>query len=830
MVYYQQQSVVLLAQISEQVSSIAPQVSIPSTLPPPYPTFSPNSSDVRVNVFWFMSLIFSLTAALLATLVQQWVRDYMHVFQRYSNPLKSARLRQYLYEGAEGWYMPMVAEAVPGLVHVSLFLFFVGLGDSLLSLNTTVGVFTVIMITTCGLLYVFSMFAPIINPQSPFQNPFSGLLWYLMQKVHPERYLDRASGGSLKAVSSTLSRAQMQLAMEENDGRKDRDVRAIQWLIDNRTEDDEMESFVMAIPGCFTSKWGINVWRKVSEVGQYGDTALRPNATTITSWSDANLPISVLPRLRPPLPRRTCHPLGLFQPLGRIFGTRITNSIPHDATITQPMPHLYINDHAPNGLYTHQDLAIYDLCKRIRHLIGTCDNHSIFTNKELWFNRARGCAETAASLVFCVDIKPELFGDLGRLLFPLYDFLTTEWDQIKAPGSDGLFRARFHCLAFVVVNRAMENDDGITRYARRAINRLSRFKMEDDNEDTNISDDDENALKNARRIDNYFEAAKQFCLHGLRGAFEHSDVGTTEEQVKEALAHDHKDDISMLEHITLSIDGVADIDEATSRINESICDFASGLISVVRGVDFDGFKPTGVTGLIDPTQFFNPTEHPSFLPQFIFLNQRLRLLCSYSPKLRDIIDGRGRDTYQEILEDMKIFWASSDKLAFWSGVRRRHLMERQLWRLQDLRDGNGLGFWVELFCLVARQLIPIPLLPDNLSVLILGTFRIITSNWRQHKHSIGTQRVILNLICDMAILDRGLMSDHDFPKYITDELLILLQKMVEGQAGSHIDEAMEELEDAIRKQDSEPEWSTEIRLFRAETVKIISRVRAPVLS
>ena len=75
-----------------------------------------------------MALIFSLSAALLAILVQQWVRDYMHVFQRYSDPLKSARLRQYLYEGSEGWYMPVVAEAVPGLLHASLFLFFAGLG------------------------------------------------------------------------------------------------------------------------------------------------------------------------------------------------------------------------------------------------------------------------------------------------------------------------------------------------------------------------------------------------------------------------------------------------------------------------------------------------------------------------------------------------------------------------------------------------------------------------------------------------------------------------------------------------------------------------------
>ncbi|KAH9009421.1 hypothetical protein EDB83DRAFT_2234863 [Lactarius deliciosus] len=138
MVFYQQQNVALLAQISQQVSALTPQVPISSTPLPTY-AFDLNPSDVRVNVFWFMSLVFSISAALLATLVQQWVRDYMHVFQRYSNPLKSARLRQYLYEGAEGWYMPVVAESIPGLVHVSLFLFFVGLGDSLLNVNTTVG-------------------------------------------------------------------------------------------------------------------------------------------------------------------------------------------------------------------------------------------------------------------------------------------------------------------------------------------------------------------------------------------------------------------------------------------------------------------------------------------------------------------------------------------------------------------------------------------------------------------------------------------------------------------------------------------------------------------
>src|ERR1700761_1637362 len=153
MVYYLQQHFTILSQISQQLSSIAPQVSIPSSPPPPFPPFNPSASDLRINAFWFMALAFSLSAALLAILVQQWVRDYMHIFQRYSDPLKSARIRQYLFEGLEGWYMPTAAEAVPGLLHVSLFLFFVGLGDSTLNINTTVGLTTAIPYAICGLVY-----------------------------------------------------------------------------------------------------------------------------------------------------------------------------------------------------------------------------------------------------------------------------------------------------------------------------------------------------------------------------------------------------------------------------------------------------------------------------------------------------------------------------------------------------------------------------------------------------------------------------------------------------------------------------------------------------
>jgi hypothetical protein len=72
--------------------------------------------------------------------------------------------------------MPIVAEAIPGVLHISIFLFFIGLVDFVLNINTTVGLSTAISIGICGLLYIFMTFAPVIYPQSPYQNSFSGLI------------------------------------------------------------------------------------------------------------------------------------------------------------------------------------------------------------------------------------------------------------------------------------------------------------------------------------------------------------------------------------------------------------------------------------------------------------------------------------------------------------------------------------------------------------------------------------------------------------------------------------------------------------------------------
>ncbi|KAI9433138.1 hypothetical protein H4582DRAFT_2101758 [Lactarius indigo] len=759
LVYYQQQNVALLAQISNNVSSIAsaiaPRASTQSTPPSSYPPFAPTASDVRISTFWFMSLVFSLSAALLATLVQQWVRDYMHVFQRYSNPLKSARLRQYLYEGAEGWYMPVVAESVPGLVHVSLFLFFLGLGDSLLNLNRAVGITIIVLITICGFLYALSTFTPIANPQSPYQNPFSRMIWYLKQKVHPRRFFDR--NGALKIVSSNMSDGRAQLAMEENKERQGRDVQAVQWLIDNSTEDDEMESFVMAIPGTFTSKRGIKVWSDISKVKRYEDTIPRSSGPHLT----------VGPHRNSPLPQHA-DPPNFLHHFRRNLAANGTSH--YRMTMAQ----------SPNDPHT----AMYDLCRRVRHLVDTCNNRSQFANDELWRKRSRGCVETVASLVFYTDVELELFGDLGSLLSELGEFEKTH--VLSATRYNESFVTRWTYLSLLVVTRGISNHGTIEGNAREAIDRLSRLQVEDDGEQTIHGDTDENALENARRIDNHFETASQFFTRKLYGAIRPGERGL--DAVRKAL-EDHKTGISMLERITRAAHQMEWFDTSLSEVSSIIRSVDHGLNVNLPGVSFDEFKETG---LIQPTRFFNLSDdgRQGFTPQFIFLCQRLQLLCSYAHAFRDILDERTDTVHDKILGSLHTLWDNANRGR--SIVHQQHLMERQLWRLQDLRDGRGFGFSVELFFLVLPQLLSAASSRDTHSVLYIRTFRDITSDWR-NKDSIGTQRVILNLVCDIATPFRGIFSNRDYPEYITNELLVLLQNTVNGQFGSHIDDAMSDL-------------------------------------
>ena len=85
--------------------------------------------------------------------------------------------------------------------------------------------------------------------------------------------------------------------------------------------------------------------------------------------------------------------------------------------------------------------------------------------------------------------------------------------------------------------------------------------------------------------------------------------------------------------------------------------------------------------------------------QFIRPRQTLKSMCSPAMTLRNILDGkRDADAYKELVKNLKNFPFSAFT---YSGDET----QRQLWRMQDLRDVGGLGCTVELFFLALDQLL-----------------------------------------------------------------------------------------------------------------------------
>ena len=114
------------------------RTNISGSLPASPPPFSPPTYAVLVNALWFLSLVISLICALLATLLQQWVRRYLKVTQSRYSLHKRARIRAFLAEGVEELFLPWTVEVLPTLLHISLFLFFAGLVVFLENVHLTI--------------------------------------------------------------------------------------------------------------------------------------------------------------------------------------------------------------------------------------------------------------------------------------------------------------------------------------------------------------------------------------------------------------------------------------------------------------------------------------------------------------------------------------------------------------------------------------------------------------------------------------------------------------------------------------------------------------------
>jgi hypothetical protein len=166
-----------LANLQSLAQSKQPETSTP-------PQFNPPTTAVWVNSLWFLSLAINLACSVLANLLQQWARRYIRGTHTRYSPKKRARTRAFYARGVEKFRLPLVFEALPAMLHLSVFLFAAGLVVFLWNIDPILSKVVAVWLAICLFLYYFFTLGPIEYHDSPYDTPLSMPVWYLWTRIH----------------------------------------------------------------------------------------------------------------------------------------------------------------------------------------------------------------------------------------------------------------------------------------------------------------------------------------------------------------------------------------------------------------------------------------------------------------------------------------------------------------------------------------------------------------------------------------------------------------------------------------------------------------------
>ncbi|KAI0267818.1 hypothetical protein BC834DRAFT_59557 [Gloeopeniophorella convolvens] len=265
----QDASAFYLARIYQQSASengshvpIVPTLSDPSF-------FTPSRTTVWVNALWFLSLVMSLTCALLATMLQQWARHYLHATQTRYQPHKRARIRSFFAIGVQRFRVSWAVDALPALLHLSVFLFFAGLSILLFTANLTVFKVVIPWMVLCGSLYLVITVMPVIVSNSPYNTPLSTIAWIAsirMSLAVLPAVVKALTLMSLHRLASSARSLQMACLLRFKRGpignaeaaamdmSSQVDSQALAFTWESLDGDHEVEQFLAGIPGFLSSQ------------------------------------------------------------------------------------------------------------------------------------------------------------------------------------------------------------------------------------------------------------------------------------------------------------------------------------------------------------------------------------------------------------------------------------------------------------------------------------------------------------------------------------------------------------------------------------------------
>ncbi|OCH87586.1 hypothetical protein OBBRIDRAFT_147821 [Obba rivulosa] len=137
--------------------------------------FHAPASAVRVNVFWFASLIISVSVAFLAILAKQWI--YNLSTGTSPIPVAGGRQRQYRRDGLNAWRLPAIITSLPVLLHIAVLLFFAGLLEFVWDLNSVpVAAVSTALVGIVVLAYGLTSSLSMLFPSCPYKSSLTSLI------------------------------------------------------------------------------------------------------------------------------------------------------------------------------------------------------------------------------------------------------------------------------------------------------------------------------------------------------------------------------------------------------------------------------------------------------------------------------------------------------------------------------------------------------------------------------------------------------------------------------------------------------------------------------
>jgi Family of unknown function (DUF6535) len=183
---------------------------------------------------------------MLVTMLQQWARRYLWITQRlHCSPHDGARMRAFFAHGAESLRFSSVAEAIPSMIHISLFLFFAGILTYLFNINHTAFGAVVWWIAASAVSYLVITIMPILRVDSPYYSPLSSLV-FRVYAVLLYLFSSKHSRDPVSNYSVGFSRGIVKIAREEVTKSSTRvDSFILKWTFDAHTfaSDDQLDRF-----------------------------------------------------------------------------------------------------------------------------------------------------------------------------------------------------------------------------------------------------------------------------------------------------------------------------------------------------------------------------------------------------------------------------------------------------------------------------------------------------------------------------------------------------------------------------------------------------------